>query len=65
VGGYARRAAWDATPTISRAIEIRDGTVLNPSILSFQHRRDDYPQAVRVDDIAHLAQGRSQVLSQR
>ena len=42
-------AAWIATPTISRAIEIRDGTVLNPSILSFQHRDDAYPHAVRKD----------------
>jgi alanine dehydrogenase len=35
--------AWNATPTIRRAIEIRDGVVLNPSILSFQHRDDAYP----------------------
>jgi alanine dehydrogenase len=39
------RAIWDATPTISRAIEIRDGAVLNPSILSFQQRADAYPHA--------------------
>jgi alanine dehydrogenase len=38
-------AVWDATPTISRAIEIRDGVVLNPAILSFQHREDAYPHA--------------------
>jgi alanine dehydrogenase len=38
-------AAWGASPTISRAIEIRDGVVLNPSILSFQHRQDTYPHA--------------------
>jgi alanine dehydrogenase len=36
-------AAWNSTPTISRAIEIRDGVVLNPSILSIQHREDAYP----------------------
>ncbi len=36
-------AVWDVTPTISRAIEIRDGVVLNPAILSFQHREDAYP----------------------
>ena len=42
-------AAWIATPTISRAIEIRDGTVCNPSILAFQHRDDAYPHAVRND----------------
>jgi len=40
-------ATWNVTPTISRAIEIRDGVVLNPSILSFQHRSDAYPHAVR------------------
>jgi alanine dehydrogenase len=44
----AGRATWNVTPTISRAIEIRDGVVLNPSILSFQHRDDAYPHAVRV-----------------
>ncbi len=37
---------WQATPTIARAVEIRDGVVLNPSILSFQHRDRDYPHAV-------------------
>ena len=36
-------AAWDADPTISRAIEIRDGVVVNPSILTFQGRVADYP----------------------
>ncbi|MGV0745820.1 N(5)-(carboxyethyl)ornithine synthase [Mycolicibacterium sp. XJ870] len=36
-------AAWDASTTISRAIEIRDGTALNPAILKFQHREDAYP----------------------
>ncbi len=41
-------AAWDASPTISRAIEIRDGVIQNPGILSFQHREDAYPHAVRV-----------------
>jgi hypothetical protein len=40
-------AAWNATPTISRAIEIRDGTVLNAGILSFQQREDAYPHPVR------------------
>ncbi|TGD84388.1 alanine dehydrogenase [Mycolicibacterium sp. CH28] len=37
--------AWDANPTISRAIETRDGVVLNPTILSFQHRQQAYPHA--------------------
>jgi alanine dehydrogenase len=40
-------ATWDETPTIARAIEIRDGVVLNPGILSFQHRDDAYPHARR------------------
>jgi alanine dehydrogenase len=36
-------AAWDASPTIIRAIEIRDGSILNPAILSFQHRAPIHP----------------------
>jgi len=40
-------AVWDESPTIARAIEIRDGVVLNPGILSFQHRDDAYPHAIR------------------
>ena len=40
-------AAWNTSPTISRAIEIRDGVVLNPGVLSFQHREDAYPHARR------------------
>ena len=36
-------AAWDANDTIRRAIEIRDGVILNPRILSFQHRSPDFP----------------------
>lgn len=35
--------AWDADETIRRAIEIRDGRVLNPRILSFQRRAPDHP----------------------
>ncbi len=50
-------SAWDASSTISRAIEIRDGVVLNPSILSFQRRCDDYPHAVRADNVAQLVEG--------
>jgi alanine dehydrogenase len=45
-------AAWNMSPTISRAIEIRDGVVLNPSILSFQHRDDAYPHCVRADQLS-------------
>ena len=35
--------AWDDSPTISRAIEIRDGVVQNPAILSFQGRSPAHP----------------------
>jgi alanine dehydrogenase len=42
-------AAWRASQTISRAIEIRDGVVLNPSILTFQHRDDAYPHRVSTE----------------
>lgn len=37
--------AWDEDLTISRAIEIRDGVIQNPSILSFQGRDAAYPHA--------------------
>jgi alanine dehydrogenase len=37
--------AWDADETIRRAIEIRDGMVCNPRILSFQGREATYPYA--------------------
>jgi alanine dehydrogenase len=39
-------AAWDTSETIRRAIEIRDGVVQNPKVLSFQDRAADYPHAV-------------------
>lgn len=39
----AGRDAWDADQTVSRAVEILDGTVRNPDILAFQHRLPDYP----------------------
>lgn len=45
-------AAWDSNTTIKRAIEIRDGVVLNPGILSFQHRDAAYPHLVRTDSYA-------------
>ena len=35
--------AWDRDQTIRRAIEIRDGLIRNPDILSFQHRAARYP----------------------
>ena len=37
--------AWDGAPTIGRAIEIRDGVIRNPKILSFQGRAAEYPHA--------------------
>jgi alanine dehydrogenase len=36
-------AGWEGSETIRRAIEIQDGVVLNPRILSFQQREDEYP----------------------
>jgi len=39
-------ASWDENETILRAIEIRDGRVLNPAILAFQDRATAYPHAV-------------------
>ncbi len=35
--------AWDATPTVRRAIEIREGVIQNPAILSFQARNPAHP----------------------
>ena len=39
-------SAWDADETLSRAIEIRDGHVVNPAILAFQGRTAEPPYAV-------------------
>ena len=39
-------AAWDADETLSRAIEIRDGMVVNPDILAFQGRAAEPPYAL-------------------
>ncbi len=38
--------AWYAEPTIGRAIEIREGVIQNPKIVSFQNRAVEYPHAV-------------------
>ena len=38
-------AAWDRDETVRRAIEIRDGHIVNPSILAFQDRSPVYPHA--------------------
>lgn len=39
-------SAWDCNETIRRAIDIRDGVVQNPKILSFQGRAERYPHGV-------------------
>lgn len=36
-------ASWDSDATIRNAVEIRDGVVINPKILSFQNRTTEYP----------------------
>lgn len=35
--------AWEANETVRRAIDIRDGVVLNEDILAFQDRKPEYP----------------------
>ncbi len=35
--------AWDESPTIQRAIEIREGVIQNEKILTFQSRAAEYP----------------------
>lgn len=39
--------AWDANDTIRKSIEIRDGVIVNPKILSFQGREASYPHPYR------------------
>ena len=34
---------WDGNETVRRSIEIRDGVIQNPKILSFQNRSENYP----------------------
>ena len=41
--------AWEADETVRRAIEIRDGVIRNPAILSFQHRAAAVPAPARVN----------------
>ena len=38
--------SWDADEVVSRAIEIREGEVQNPKILSFQGRAPEYPHSL-------------------
>ena len=40
--------AWGADETLRRAIEIREGTIFNEKILSFQNRGPHYPHALNV-----------------
>lgn len=44
--------AWDREPVVSRAIEIRDGRVVNPKILAFQGRESQYPHRRRPEQSA-------------
>lgn len=39
-------AGWDTDETLSRAIEIRDGRIVNPAILAFQGRAAEPPHAL-------------------
>jgi alanine dehydrogenase len=43
----AGEEARDADETLRRAIEIRDGVVANPKILSFQDREESFPHRIR------------------
>ena len=38
--------SWAEHPTIARAVEIRDGIIQNPAILTFQGREEQYPHAI-------------------
>jgi alanine dehydrogenase len=38
-------AAWDSEETVRRAIEVRDGIIQNPAILTFQRRDPQYPHS--------------------
>ncbi len=38
---------WEKNKTISKAIEIRNGVIQNPKILSFQNREKEYPHRFR------------------
>lgn len=37
--------AWESNDSLRRAVEIRDGVIVNPAILDFQNRAADYPHA--------------------
>jgi alanine dehydrogenase len=40
-------AVWGANETVQRAIEIHEGVIQNPRIISFQNRSPDFPYAVQ------------------
>ena len=42
-------AAWESDETIRLAIEIRDGVIQNPKILSFQGRAEEHPHLPHID----------------
>ncbi|WP_425863103.1 N(5)-(carboxyethyl)ornithine synthase [Arthrobacter sp. TWP1-1] len=45
----AGRLAWTESDTITRAIEISDGVIVNPAILEFQGRKESYPHLPLTD----------------
>lgn len=45
----AGEGVWATNPTIGRAVEIQNGMIINPKILSFQGRGPDYPYPVRTN----------------
>jgi alanine dehydrogenase len=46
-------AAWDTSETLRRAIEIREGHIQNPAILSFQGRSADHPHHLEAPAPTH------------
>ncbi|MCB0876025.1 MAG: N(5)-(carboxyethyl)ornithine synthase [Solirubrobacterales bacterium] len=51
----AGEGAREAEETLRRAIEIREGVVENPKILSFQGREEDYPHRPRAGQSAGIS----------
>lgn len=41
--------AWETDETVRRAVEVRNGVVLNKTILESQHRASDYPHELAAD----------------
>ncbi len=40
-------SSWEKEETISRAIQIQNGRIIDPRILSFQNREQDYPHIIK------------------